>query len=93
VLKNPAGHCYLKHDRDEGQQHVSSEQGCQMEYFHTKNENWEGIGMEHFTAIWYSLWPFGIFYGHLVNFMAIWYVLCGHLVYFCVVIWYIVLVI
>jgi hypothetical protein len=39
-------------------------------------------------AIWYILWPFGIFYGHLVYFMAIWYILwpfgifCGHLVYF-----------
>jgi hypothetical protein len=26
-------------------------------------------------AIWYILWPFGIFYGHLVYFMAIWYIL------------------
>jgi hypothetical protein len=25
-------------------------------------------------AIWYILWPFGIFYGHLVYFMAIWYI-------------------
>jgi hypothetical protein len=39
-------------------------------------------------AIWYILWPFGIFYGHLVYFMAIWYILWpfgifyGHLVYF-----------
>jgi hypothetical protein len=24
---------------------------------------------------WYILWPFGIFYGHLVYFMAIWYIL------------------
>jgi hypothetical protein len=38
---------------------------------------------------WYTLWPFGIFYGHLVYFMAIWYILWpfgvfyGHLVYFC----------
>jgi hypothetical protein len=38
-------------------------------------------------AIWYILWPFGIFYGHLVYFMAIWYILWpfgifyGHLVY------------
>jgi hypothetical protein len=24
-------------------------------------------------AIWYILWPFGICYGHLVYFMAIWY--------------------
>jgi hypothetical protein len=26
-------------------------------------------------AIWYILWPFGIFYDHLVNFMDIWYIL------------------
>jgi hypothetical protein len=29
----------------------------------------------YFMAIWYILWPFGIFYGHLVYFMAIWYIL------------------
>jgi hypothetical protein len=28
----------------------------------------------HFITIWYILWPFGIFYGHLVYFMAIWYI-------------------
>jgi hypothetical protein len=22
----------------------------------------------YFTAIWYILWPFGVFYGYLVNF-------------------------
>jgi hypothetical protein len=26
-------------------------------------------------AIWYILWPFGIFYRHLVYFIAIWYIL------------------
>jgi hypothetical protein len=55
------------------------------------------------VGIYYILCPFGLFYGHLVYFMAIWYIftvlLCwsilrpsgilyGHLVYF-VVIWYI----
>jgi hypothetical protein len=25
-------------------------------------------------AIWSILWPFGLFYGHLVHFMAIWYI-------------------
>jgi hypothetical protein len=51
-------------------------------------------------AIWYILWPFGIFYGHLVYFMAIWYILWpfgifnGDLVHIWllgkfVVIWYI----
>jgi hypothetical protein len=39
-------------------------------------------------AIWYMLWPSGIFYGRLVHFMAIWYILYpfgifyGHLVRF-----------
>jgi hypothetical protein len=28
----------------------------------------------YFMAIWYILWPFGIFSGHLVYFMAIWYI-------------------
>jgi hypothetical protein len=41
-----------------------------------------------FGIFWYILWPFGIFYGHLVYFMAIWYILWpfgifyGHFVYF-----------
>jgi hypothetical protein len=39
------------------------------------------------AAIWYILWPFGIFYGHLVYVAAIWYILWP-LVYF-VAIWYI----
>jgi cellulose synthase/poly-beta-1,6-N-acetylglucosamine synthase-like glycosyltransferase len=29
--------------------------------------------LEYFTAIWYILRPFGIFYGHLVNCMPVWY--------------------
>jgi hypothetical protein len=39
-------------------------------------------------AIWYIFWPFGIFFGHLVYFVAIWYILWpfgifyGYLVYF-----------
>jgi hypothetical protein len=41
-----------------------------------------------FMALWYILWPFGKFCGHLVYFMVIWFVLWpfgifyGHLVYF-----------
>jgi hypothetical protein len=32
----------------------------------------EGVGILHvhlvyFTAVWYTLWQFGIFYGHLVS--------------------------
>jgi hypothetical protein len=28
----------------------------------------------HLTAIWYYMWPFGIFYSHLVYFFTSWYV-------------------
>jgi hypothetical protein len=38
------------------------DQGCQMVYFHTKNPN---VGV----------WSIGIFYGYLVYFMAIKYIL------------------
>jgi hypothetical protein len=37
--------------------------------------------LEYFTAIWYILWPFGIFYGHLV-FLWPFGIFYGHLVYF-----------
>jgi hypothetical protein len=64
----------------------------------------DGLRMNNvgiFTANWYilqqfvigMLWPFGIFYGHLVYVMAIWYILWpfgifyGHLV-ICFFIWY-----
>jgi hypothetical protein len=41
-------------------------------------------------AIWYILWPFGIFYGHLVYFMAIWYILWSFGIFYGhLVIWYI----
>jgi hypothetical protein len=37
--------------------------------------------LAYLTAIWYFLWPFGIFCGHLVFSVAIWYFLwpfiCG----------------
>jgi hypothetical protein len=42
----------------------------------------------YFKAIWYILWPFGIFCDHLVYFVTIWYILWpfgifyGYLVYF-----------
>jgi hypothetical protein len=44
-------------------------EGCQMAYFQTKNHNFgtflEGLAME----------DVGIFYGHLVYFVAIWCIL------------------
>jgi hypothetical protein len=30
--------------------------------------------LEHFTAIWYNLWPFGKVCSHLVYFSPFWYV-------------------
>jgi hypothetical protein len=29
--------------------------------------------LEYITAIWYILWPFGIFYDYLVYFITIWW--------------------
>jgi hypothetical protein len=39
------------------------------------------------VAIWYILWPFGIFYCHLVYFVAIWYILLSFGIYFSY--WYV----
>jgi hypothetical protein len=51
----------------------------------------EGLEVEnvYFMAIWYILWPFGIFHGHLVYFIAILYILepFGNLFF---TVWYIV---
>jgi hypothetical protein len=60
----------------------------QLGQLKNKNKNW------NFVTIWYILWPFGIFCGHLVYCEAIWYILwpcgifCGHVAYF-VANWYI----
>jgi hypothetical protein len=57
------------------------EQGCQMAYFPTKKSNLGKFGrvsqskiIVYFMAIWSILRPFGIFYGHSVYFMVIWYI-------------------
>jgi hypothetical protein len=65
-------------------------QGCPMVYFKAKNlgKFWRFLQWKilvHFMAIYSFLLPFGIFCGHLVYFVAIWYT---YLVYF-VAIWYI----
>jgi hypothetical protein len=50
--------------------------------FSPKNTIWVNFGGPLKRKCWYILWPsFGIFYGHSVHFMPIWY-FCGHLVYF-----------
>jgi hypothetical protein len=66
---------------------TQSDQGCQMVYFLTKIPNlgrfWRvsqrkmlvyNMAMVYFTDNWYIIWSFGVFYGHLEYFMAIWYV-------------------
>jgi hypothetical protein len=67
---------------------TSSDQGCLMVFFQTKNPNpnpdlpWKLL--VYFLSTWYTLctaichilWQFGIFYGNLVYFIkAIWYIL------------------
>jgi hypothetical protein len=34
-------------------------------------KNSEGLGMEN--VVFYVLWPFGMFFGDLVEFIAVWY--------------------
>jgi hypothetical protein len=46
--------------------------GCQMAYFKTKNPNLGKFGRD---LQWSILWSFGVFYGHLVYFVATWYIL------------------
>jgi hypothetical protein len=55
-------------------------QGCQMACFTIEpkmGKFWRDLQRKmlvYFMAIWYILWPFGIYcYGHLVYFVAIWY--------------------
>jgi hypothetical protein len=35
---------------------------------------------------WYILWPFGLFYGHLVYFVVTWYILWSFGIYFSVLV-------
>jgi hypothetical protein len=58
-------------------------QGCQMVLFLTKHPKlgkfWRVLQwtmLVYVTAIWYILWPFGLFYGHLVHFFS-----CGNVMY------------
>jgi hypothetical protein len=54
-------------------------QGCQMVIFPNQKALFgyvlEGLGAE---TVWYILCPFGIFFNHLVCFMAIWYSLSSY---------------
>jgi hypothetical protein len=63
-------------------------QGHQMVYFKTKNPFWVNCGGSCIIIYWYILWPFGEFYGHLVNFMAIWCTLWSFGIFFPL--WYVV---
>jgi hypothetical protein len=50
-------------------------QGCQMVCFQIKNTKLVNFGGSCNGSCWYILWPFGLFYDNLVNFVAIWYIL------------------
>jgi hypothetical protein len=52
-------------------------QGCQMERFQTLGKFWRVLNwkmLEYFMAIWSIFSPFGLFYGHSVYCIAIWYI-------------------
>jgi hypothetical protein len=54
-------------------------QGCQMAYFQTKPSNLgirilEGLGINFFITIWYSMWPFALLSCHLLYFVVICYI-------------------
>jgi hypothetical protein len=53
---------------------IQHAQGCQMVYFQTKipilGKFLDGLAMETDG----KFWPFGLFYGHFVYFMVVWYV-------------------
>jgi hypothetical protein len=56
-------------------------QGCQMVYFQTKNPKsdkyWRVLQwkmLKYFWAIWSIFWLFGIFCGHLLYYVVIWYI-------------------
>jgi hypothetical protein len=58
-----------------------SMQGCQMIYFQTENPNlgkfWSMLQWKtlvNFIATWSKLRPIGLFYGHLIYFVVIWYI-------------------
>jgi hypothetical protein len=58
---------------------LTSNQGCQMVNFQTKNPNLGKFSrvlqckmLVYFMSIWYLLQPFGVFYGHLFHFRVIW---------------------
>jgi hypothetical protein len=59
----------------------SAMQGRQMSYFRTKKRNlgkfWRVLQLKMlvcFMGIWYILRPFDLFFGHLVDFVLIWYI-------------------
>jgi hypothetical protein len=55
-----------------------------MVYFQTKPPDLVTFGIPLNGKFTYLLWPFGIHCGHLLHFMAIWYmyICCGRLLYY-----------
>jgi hypothetical protein len=64
----------LLYKKSDASQKRSSEQGCQMIYFPTKIPILVKFGGSFNGKCWSILWPFGLFYSHLVYCMAIWYI-------------------
>jgi hypothetical protein len=63
---------------------TSGRQGCQTAYFQTPNHPILG---KFWTVLngrcWFILWPFGVFYCHLVYFNALWCILMPFCVFYC----------
>jgi hypothetical protein len=57
--------------------------------FKPKIQIWENFGGTCNGRFWYILWPFGLFYGHLVYFVADWYTYLVAIFVYFIVIWYI----
>jgi hypothetical protein len=77
VIQFPVEATIHQEKRKQNSYRLDSIQGCQTAYFQTKNPNLgkflERLAMTswlfgYFTVIWYILWPFLIFCGHLVYF-------------------------
>jgi hypothetical protein len=59
-LPGPPSNLFLKSEL------FTKRQGCQMVYFQTKTPIWVNFGEPWNGKGWHILWPFGIYYGHLV---------------------------
>jgi hypothetical protein len=93
VSKKPEPDPPLMETRSEAQSSACTrmharDRGCQMAYFRTQDPNlgkfWR-VSQEkmlvYFVAVWSILWPFGLFCGHFIYFMVLWYIF--HVLVYC----------